>query len=124
MASLLVDTDVFIDHLRGAKRLVPGPHRIHYSVITRCELFAGTRGDEAVIRALLEPFAELSLGPAIAERAGRIRRDLGVRIADALIGATALEHRLSLVTRNARDYQRIPSLKLRPPGEVQESPGG
>ena len=38
MADVLVDTDVFIDHLRGAHALRPGSHRLHYSVITRAEL--------------------------------------------------------------------------------------
>ena len=41
MGDILVDTDVFIDHLRGARQLTPGRHRLHYSVITRAELFAG-----------------------------------------------------------------------------------
>jgi hypothetical protein len=41
VADILVDTDVFIDHLRGAQQLAPGRHRLHYSVITRAELFAG-----------------------------------------------------------------------------------
>jgi len=41
VAELLVDTDVFIDHLRGAAELKAGRNRLHYSVITRAELFAG-----------------------------------------------------------------------------------
>lgn len=35
VADVLIDTDVFVDHLRGAAELRPGRHRIHYSVITR-----------------------------------------------------------------------------------------
>lgn len=42
MPDVLVDTDVCIDHLRGAAALRPGKHRLHYSVITRAELFAGS----------------------------------------------------------------------------------
>ena len=41
MADLLVDTDVFVDHIRGAARIRVGPHTLSYSVVTRCELFAG-----------------------------------------------------------------------------------
>ena len=33
MADLLVDTDVFVDHLRGARRMEPGRDRILYSVV-------------------------------------------------------------------------------------------
>ncbi len=31
---------------------------------------------------------------------------------DILIAATAIQHHLTLLTRNIKDYQRIPSLKL------------
>ena len=48
MADVLVDTDVFIDHLRGAVELKLGKHRLHYSVITRAELFAGTAATNVV----------------------------------------------------------------------------
>ena len=41
MPELLIDTDVFVDHLRGARGMAPGRERILYSVVTRCELFAG-----------------------------------------------------------------------------------
>ena len=37
MPDVLVDTDIFIDHLRGAVELKAGRHRLHYSVITRAE---------------------------------------------------------------------------------------
>jgi hypothetical protein len=35
VADLLVDTDVFIDHLRGAAQLQPGRHRLHYRLRLR-----------------------------------------------------------------------------------------
>ena len=55
MADLLVDTDVFVDHLRGAVALVPGRHRLHYSVVTRAELFAGNTARNLSSQ-LLAPF--------------------------------------------------------------------
>src|SRR5207245_7883874 len=96
----LVDTDVFVDHLRGAQRIVPGSHAVSYSVVTRCELFAGRGSEEPRIRRLLAPFAELPVDGAIAERAGRLRRESGVRIADALIAATAIAHCPLVVARH------------------------
>ncbi len=118
MAELLLDTDVFVDHLRGARRLRPGRHRLHYSVVTRCELFAGRGADEDVLRLLLAPFRELPVDRGIAERAGRIRREAGVRTPDALIAATALQHRLTLVTRNLRDFQPVRGLRLLAPERI------
>lgn len=88
---------------------------VSYSVVTRCELFTGARADETALRTLLSPFTEIAIDRSVAERAGRIKRDQGTRIADALIAATALEHGLALVTRNVRDFHAIPELRLVPP---------
>lgn len=112
MSDVLVDTDVFVDHLRGASELKAGRHRLHYSVITRAELFAGSSASNLVAQ-LLAPFRELVIDRAIAERAGRVRRETGIRLPDALIAATALEHELAVATRNRRDFQGVRGLKLR-----------
>ena len=112
MADLLADTDIFVDHLRGARELSVGAHRLHYSVITRAELVAGNSATDLVNR-LLSLFREISVDRSIAERAGRIRRESGIRLPDALIAATALEHGLSLVTRNRSDFEKVRQLRLR-----------
>ncbi len=114
VADLLVDTDVFIDHLRGARPFDPQDHRVHYSVITRAELFAGATATGAV-NTLLGPFREIGVDRPIAERAGDIRREGRVRLPDALIAATAIEEGLTLVTRNRRDFAGIRGLDLRAP---------
>ncbi|MGH9101816.1 MAG: PIN domain-containing protein [Acidimicrobiales bacterium] len=113
MADLLVDTDIFVDHLRRAVELLPGRHRLHYSVITRAELFAGSSGSQLAAR-LLAPSREIPVDRAIAERAGRIRRVGGPPLLpDALIAATALEHALDLVTRNREHFTAARGLRLR-----------
>ena len=112
MADVLIDTDVFIDHLRGAVKLSPGRHRIHYSVVTRAELFAGNAATDLSSR-LLAPFREILVDRAIAERAGRIVREFSVRLPDALIAATAIEHELSIVTGNRNHFQPIRGIRLR-----------
>lgn len=112
MADVLVDTDVFVDHLRGARELRPGRHRLHYSVVTRAELFAGTSATE-LVATLLAPFRELPVDRAVAERAGRMVRESAVRLPDALIAATAIEHGLGLVTRNRKDFARIRGVRPR-----------
>jgi predicted nucleic acid-binding protein len=111
VADVLVDTDVFIDHLRGTTELKAGRHRLFYSVVSRAELFAGSTATNAVNQ-LLAPFREVPIDRAIAERAGRVRRESTVRLPDALIAATALEHRLSIATRNVRDFEPIRGLRI------------
>lgn len=112
MADVLIDTDVFVDHLRGASELAPGRHRVHYSVITRAELFAGNTA-WSLVSLLLAPFREIPVTRPVAERAGRIRRESGVRLPDALIAATAIENRLGLATRNRSDFDQVRGLRLR-----------
>ena len=114
MADLLVDTDVFIDHLRGARELKAGRNRIHYSVITRCELLSGDVGS-ALVQRLLDPFRELAVDREVAEWAGRIRRETGIATPDALIAATAIEHELTLVTRNRKHFEPVKQLRMRDP---------
>src|SRR3989442_15531801 len=59
---LLVDTDVFVDHLRGARRMQAGGDRILYSVVTLRELFAGRGVGGETVQHLLEPFEETPVG--------------------------------------------------------------
>jgi toxin FitB len=109
---VLVDSDVVIDHIRGAK---PLPQTLlAYSVITRCELFAG-RDDGEMLRRLLSRMQELTIDSSIAERAGELKRTTQVPTPDALIAATALEHGLPLMTRNERHFCRVAGLELRTP---------
>ena len=112
MADVLVDTDVFIDHLRGAVELRPGKHRLHYSVISRAELFAGNTATNLTTQ-LLAPFREHPVDRATAERAGRVVREFGLRLPDALIAATALINHLQLSTRNTKDFDQVRGLRLR-----------
>ena len=116
MADLLVDTDIFIDHLRGARPVRPGNDIIHYSVVTLCELFAGHGSQEPVVTRLLAPFQVHAVDRLIAMRAGRLLRRHSIGTADALIAATAIERDLSLITRNGRDFGSIRGLRVRQSG--------
>ena len=115
MTRILLDSDVLVDHLRGHGPLTAGRDELHVSAVTRAELFSGRGAEERRIRRLLEPMTDIPIDTAIAERAGRLRRGTGRRLPDALIAATALEHRLTLVTRNTRDFEGIRGLRLRAP---------
>lgn len=109
-----MDSDVVIDHIRGAKQLPE--MSLSYSVITRCELFAG-RDDSEMLRRLLGRMRELAIDSSIAERAGELKRRAQVPTPDALIAATALAYGLPLMTRNERHFGRVPGLELLAPQE-------
>jgi toxin FitB len=109
---VLVDSDIVIDHLRGARALPSFP--LACSVITRCELFSG-RDEAEVLHRLLAQMYEIEVDPAIAERGGTLKRDLQLPTPDALIAATALEHELPLMTRNQRHFGLVEGLDLRLP---------
>lgn len=110
MADLLVDTDVCIDHLKSIKRL-PRSGRLAYSVITRAELLAGRSQNESAIRRLLAGMDELVVDRRVADKAGELRR-IGLKMPDALIAATGLVHRLTLLTRNTADFRKVPDLRI------------
>jgi len=115
LSDVLVDTDVLVDHMRGAREFRSSPDLVYYSILTRAELFAGRPDQEEGVRGLLATLTEVGVNQEIAENAGRIRRTTGVDLADAIIAATALHLEVPVVTRNRRDFERVPGLKLRAP---------
>jgi hypothetical protein len=115
MAKYVVDTDIFIDHLRVGVRVPTAPEDSAYSSITRAELYAGRNTDEDVVDVLLGPFEELVIDRVIAETGGRIRRRLQLSMPDALIAATAIETGRTLLTRNAKHFRAVEGLRLRVP---------
>lgn len=115
MAELLVDTDVLVDHLRRGHSLEPVGDQLHYSTISRAELFAGRATEEDVVARLLAPLVEHGVDTAISEAGGRIRRASGLALPDALIAASALLSDLPLLTRNRRHFERVEGLAVQSP---------
>ena len=115
---VLIDTDVLVDHLRGARRLRLPRAVAWISVVTRAELFSGASAEESEqkgLAALLSIFDEIEVNRAIAERGGRIRRLTGVPLPDSLIAASALERGLVVMTRNQRHFARVDGITLHDP---------
>lgn len=123
--TLLIDSDVLVwltrGHLGAARRLREiNPWRI--SVVTYIELAQGCR-DKVELARLKQGLGfhhteVLPLTPAISQRAADLIDTLalshGLRLADALIGATAIEHSLTLLSANAKHFSAVSGLALEP----------
>ncbi len=121
--SLLVDTDILVDCLRGIARardfLVSREERLLVSVVSVAELHAGIRAarERRPLQELLELFVPCEVTVAIAQAAGGLRakygRSHGTGLADALIGATALELGFPLATGNRKHFPFVRTVGVR-----------
>jgi tRNA(fMet)-specific endonuclease VapC len=124
----LVDSDVVADYLKGKQPAVEllsalAPEGLAISLITFGEIYEGIYfgrnppGHESGFRKFLRVVDVLPLNRRTMQHFARIRGELRRRgqlipDPDILIAATALEHDLTLLTRNLKDFARIPELKL------------
>ncbi|MGH2588492.1 MAG: type II toxin-antitoxin system VapC family toxin [Dehalococcoidia bacterium] len=126
----LIDSDWVIDHLDGIPSAVALLAQLAadgnaISIVTYMEVYQGIirspdpidaelRLNRFVAGAMVLPFSM-----PVAQRCARLRESLrrqGKRVnprsLDLIIAAAALEHDLTLVTRNTDDYRDIPGLTL------------
>jgi predicted nucleic acid-binding protein len=91
------------------------------SQVTAMELLVGARDkrEVAYLNIFLSSYSIVRLGESLGKRAYGLLMDYakshGLQIFDSLIAATALEHDLTLVTRNRRHYAMIDGLTLQVP---------
>lgn len=120
---IVVDTSVFVDHLRGTveardtlARARSLGHRILGSVVTRTEILGGMRAAEkSRTHALLDVIDWLAVTMAIADEAGALARQYrsshsGIDIADYVIAATSTTHGAELWTRNVKHFPMFAGL--------------
>jgi tRNA(fMet)-specific endonuclease VapC len=124
----LVDSDRVADYLKGRPDAIAllDPlleDGLAVSIITYAEVYEGIyygrdpTENERIFRRFLRGVRVLAISRSVARRFARIRGTLRAQgqilpQPDIFIAATALEHDLALVTRNLKDFQRIPDLKL------------
>jgi len=131
---VLADTDFFIDlmtpaaahHERAVERkdaIDREATPVSMSAVTRFELFTGTERlddpgpERRRVQRVVERFPTLSVTPAVADRAGKLHGGLAatgepIGARDAMIGATALENDLPVLTRNVDEFRRVQGLKV------------
>ncbi len=126
--SYLVDTNVCIAWLKGDKAvrkawLATSPDEVVLSAVVRAELLFGARrsqqvsGNLAKLEQLFSALVPLPFDARAADQYGLLRAQLaaaGTPIGpnDLLIAASALAGDLTLVTRNEREFLRVPGLRV------------
>jgi predicted nucleic acid-binding protein len=121
--TVLVDTSVLIDHLRGDTRArralttaADDGERLAASVVTKVEVLAGMHpSEEPATRDLLDILDWVAVDDAVAEQAGRLanrylRSHPGVDPVDYIIAATATALGAVLWTRNVKHFPMFPHL--------------
>jgi len=99
----------FLDEIFGSN------NSIFVSSVTELELFSFEKlasAESDSIDGLLETLSIIPLDSRIARIAGLLRRTYHLKIADSVIAATALFTNTNLVTRNVRDFRKVPNLHV------------
>lgn len=118
----LLDTNILIYHWKGE---IPESeiekleeilkHSFLISIITKIELLGwGKHTAEGFLKAkdFLRRATVIPVDDELADLTIELRRNSNIRLADALIAATALLNDLVLVTRNEEDFRALEDLEI------------
>jgi len=124
----VLDANAVVDYLRGrgavaANFLSVAPAEIGLPAVAAYEVWVGVMGSQNAVRrtALFEQFLStlriLPFDGGVSRRAAEIRHALerrgeAIGPLDTLIAATALVNGATLVTRNVREFKRVPGLNV------------
>jgi predicted nucleic acid-binding protein len=122
----LIDSNAIIDFCNG--KLPDGGRNLLFSIeqpvisiITHIEVLGFSNIDETEedkLRDFVSISRILSLNTQVALKAIEIKRNIRIKLPDAVIAATALISGLKLITRNISDFKDIDGLELINPWEV------
>ena len=119
-----LDTNVIIYYLNGndvageqLKSVFSSQNPLYLSAMSELELLSlpSLRHDEFVnISRFIHRLVGVPVDSRIARIAGTIRRRTHIKAPDAAIAATAILTGTTLITRNVKDFERIPNLSIQP----------
>jgi len=124
MEKILIDTDVFIDFLRGhKKRILDFFKRIDNkelivltTILNVIELYSGedikNKNKLFALEKVLSHFQIIFISLSSAKLAGSLRLKYKLGLADAVIAACAIESRAKLFTFNLKDFGKIKELEI------------
>lgn len=116
----LLDTNFVINYFKGifeggARKFTDSiiNRTTFISVITRIELLGWgsiDAKDEIIITEFISDCTVFSLEENIINRTILLRKTNKIKLPDAIIAATALEHNMQLLSHNIKDFIHIPNL--------------
>lgn len=117
----LIDTNILIYHTSGSqiatdfiKNLI-ADHSFNISVLTKIEFLGWDQHTEEGFnkcKRLLETATVYTVDENIANKAIDLKKQKKIKLADAIIAATALQNNLKLATRNVDDFKMIEGLEV------------
>jgi len=117
----LIDTNILIYHTQGAEKTVDfitnliAQNSFNISALTKIEFLGWDKHTEEgyeKCRKLLETADVYVVDQDIANKAIELKRRKKIKLADAVIAATALLNNLKLATRNTDDFKEIEGLEV------------
>ncbi|MEK7062606.1 MAG: type II toxin-antitoxin system VapC family toxin [Patescibacteria group bacterium] len=115
------DTNIIIYYLnqdlsviKKVDKIIESNSIVYFSTLSEVELFSFKELQEGDITRINDNLNTLNIVPVdsrIARIAGFLRRNINIKIADSIIAATALNTQSILLTRNVKDFNKIPNLK-------------
>lgn len=117
----LIDTNILIYHTAGSRETTDFVSNIiaqktfNISVLTKIEFLGWEKhtpdGFEKCKR-LIESANIHAIGQDVADKAIDLKRERKIKLADAVIAATAIINNLKLVTRNTDDFKGVSELEV------------
>lgn len=123
-AEYLIDTNILIYHTNGSEvaldflTKLTDESSLNISILTKIEFLGWDKhtpeGFEKC-KKLIEFANVYPLDEEVANKAIELKRQVNIKLADAVIGATALVNDLKLATRNVDDFEMLGELDLMNP---------
>ncbi|GAA4206719.1 hypothetical protein GCM10022289_27990 [Pedobacter jeongneungensis] len=88
------------------------------SAITEIELLCwktAAENDLLILRSFIKDSYVYELNQEIKNQTVEVRKSYSLKLPDAIIAATAIVNELTLITRNAKDFEKIPQIKVSNP---------
>jgi len=117
----LIDTNILIYHTKGSKsvsnfiRDIIAKQGFNLSILTKIEFLGWDKHSPEGFqkcRRLIELANVYVVDDDIAEQAIELKRQSKIKLADAVIAATAIVNNFKLVTRNMDDYKAVKGLEV------------